>query len=298
MSLEQGKCNLCDYGEFDLVKSRLRAGQDKFKVYKCKKCNHIQLLPKPTEADDKEFYSNNLQDKNCKKTIDLAKLKENHGDDTDRYVQLIKASFPHNSAILDIGVGYGFFVSELFRNGYKNVKGLEISDERRELALKHSPVPIASHDVSAGPAVIGKYDVITLFHVLEHLADPIEFLKNIKALLKPEGVLILEVPNVKELLLDNSKEYNDFYWIRAHLNYFDQETLSYALKKAGFKKIALQHVQRYGLLNLSNWLLYGKPQIEKPIFNIKGDFKEVELFYRDYLIKSKKTDSLQVMAGN
>ena len=82
--------------------------------------------------------------------------------------------------ILDIGSGYGFFVNGLSDSGYKNVTGVEISCERRAMALKHSQVQIIDFDVNNPDRDIGKFDFITLFHVLEHMADPVDFLKKIK----------------------------------------------------------------------------------------------------------------------
>lgn len=293
---QSNQCNLCGGGKFELVKDFLRDDQTKFKVYACQKCGHIQLLPKPTDEDEKEFYNRNQQDKNRGKEIDYEKLAANQRFDTDRHVALIKKLFPKKSSILDIGAGYGLFVAALYEAGYKKVKGLEISRERRAIAQAHTPAPILEHDVAAGPNVIGQYDVITLFHVLEHTTDPVFFLQQIKALLKPKGTFICEVPNVDDQLLANSKEYHDFYWIRAHLNYFNGKTLKKAFTSAGFKKIKLVYAQRYGLLNLSNWLLYGKPQIERPVFEINRDYAAVEDGYRKLLEKKGRSDALLAIA--
>jgi len=158
---------------FELIKPFLRDDQTRFKVYRCKKCAHILLLPKPTEADDKEFYNSNQQDKNRGKEIDYEKLAANQRFDTDRHVVLIKKLFARKVSILDVGAGYGFFVAALYDAGYKNVKGLEISRERREIAKAHTPAQILEYDVVAGANTIGQYDVVTLFHVLEHTVEPI-----------------------------------------------------------------------------------------------------------------------------
>ncbi|MFH1390617.1 MAG: methyltransferase domain-containing protein [Candidatus Margulisiibacteriota bacterium] len=289
-------CNLCGGGKFKLVKSFLRDDQAKFKVYACQQCGHVQLLPKPTDEDDKEFYDQNQQDKNRGKEIDYEKLAANQRFDTDRHVALIRKLFSRKISILDIGAGYGFFVASLYDAGYEKVKGLEISRERRVIAQAHTPAQILEHDVAAGAEIIGRYDVVTLFHVLEHTTDPVAFLKQIKALLKPKGTLICEVPNVEDQLLANSKEYHDFYWIRAHLNYFSGQTLKRAFTAAGFNKIKLVYAQRYGLLNLSNWLLYGKPQIERPVFEINREYAAVEDYYRELLERKGRSDALLAIA--
>lgn len=290
-------CNLCDFQEFELVKSELRDDSTKYKVYRCKNCGHIQLLPKPAEDEDKNFYDKNLQDKNRKKEIDYEKLQINNLFDTKRHIRFIQSLCKDtNCNLLDIGAGYGFFVNELHNSGYKNIIGVEVSDERRELAINNSAVQIIDFDVNRPDKDIGRFDVITLFHVLEHMSDPILFLKNIKNLTNTGGIIICEVPNVREMLLDNCKEYNDFYWIRAHLNYFSSKTLLDCLKKAGFKNVAIKFEQRYGLINLCNWLTAGKPQIEKPVFEINEAYKPVEAFYRQNLESLGRSDAIIAIA--
>ena len=294
-----GICNLCNSNQFDLVKNELRDEKTTFKVYQCITCGHIQLLPKPDENDDREFYSKNLQDKNRKKEIDYDKLRANNLFDTRRHVRLIKAlSDDVNCSILDIGSGYGFFLTELYNHGYKNVTGIEISAERRDMALKHNTLKIVDHDVNKPDHDIGKYDIVTLFHILEHMADPIGFLKNIHKLIKPKGMFICEVPNVRELLLDNCMAYNDFYWIRAHVNYFSDKTLSDCFNKAGYEDVEIRYEQRYGLINLCNWLSYGKPQIEKPVFEIVEPYKSVEHHYKQWLELQGKSDAMLAIVRN
>lgn len=290
-------CNLCNLQEFDLVKSKLRDNKTTYKVYRCRNCGHVQILPRPEEDEDKEFYDKNLQDRNRQKEIDYKKLRANNLFDTRRHVKLIQSlNKDMNYRILDIGSGYGFFVNELFNCGYKNVMGIDISYERRSIAKKHGSVQVIDFDINKPDRDIGRFDIVTLFHVLEHMSDPIIFLKNIKNLMSPNGILICEVPNVKEMLLDNCQEYNDFYWIRAHLNYFSRETLLEFFRKAGFDNVEIKFEQRYGLINLCNWLTVGKPQIEKPVFEINEAYKPVEAFYRQYLESLGRSDAIIAIA--
>jgi 2-polyprenyl-3-methyl-5-hydroxy-6-metoxy-1,4-benzoquinol methylase len=291
------KCNLCNAGRFKLVKALLREGRQKCKVYQCVKCGHIQLLPRPSAEDDKAFYNKNLQDKNRKKIIRYGNLRQNNSFDTNRHVQLIQKFCPDKkNSIADIGAGYGFFVDQLFRQGYKSTLGIEISQERRDLGLRHTKAKIIDFDVNDPAQDIGKFNLITIFHVLEHMADPIEFLKNCRSLLKKGGILVCEVPNVNELLLKTCQAYNDFYWIRAHLNYFSGKSLEKCFRLAGFKSVKIQFAQRYGLDNLVNWLEFGKPQIKKPVFEIAKPYKQMEDDYRDFLTSRGQSDAIIALA--
>ncbi|MCL4418111.1 MAG: class I SAM-dependent methyltransferase, partial [Actinobacteria bacterium] len=131
---------------------------------------------------------------------------------------------------------------------------------------------------------------------LEHMSDTIMFLEKIRNLINTNGVLICEVPNVREMLLDNCKEYDDFYWIRAHLNYFSRETLLECFKKAEYSDVDIKFEQRYGLINLCNWLTTGKPQIGRPIFEISDAYKPIESFYRQYLESIGRSDAIIAIA--
>jgi 2-polyprenyl-3-methyl-5-hydroxy-6-metoxy-1,4-benzoquinol methylase len=254
-------------------------------------------LPRPSEIDSKEFYDRNLQDKGRGKKIDLEKLRINSRYDTERHVRLVEELCPGKECrLLDIGAGYGFFLEGLSRRGFSEVMGVEISEERRALALEHCSAPIIDYDVDDPKADIGRFEIITLFHVLEHVADPIDFLRQTGKLLAPGGVLVVEVPNVDEMLLDTCQAYNDFYWIRAHLHYFSQETLRECFRRAGFDKVDVRFEQRYGLINLCNWLLTGEPQIEQPVFTIDEAYDEVESYYRQFIERQGKSDTLVAMA--
>lgn len=292
-------CNICNSRHFELVKSELRDDKIKFKVFRCLNCEHIQLLPRVTEKEHRAFYNNNLQDRNRGKEIDFEKLRLNNLFDTNRHVKLVtELCGDRHCRILDIGSGYGFFVNEIYNFGYVNVTGIEVSRERRAIAMENGTVKIIDFDLNKPNADIGKFDVITLFHVLEHMADPIAFLKNIRNLLDTNGILICEVPNVKEMLLDICSGYNDFYWITAHLNYFSKKTLLECFKVAGYNNVDVKFEQRYGLMNLSNWLITGEPQIDKPVFEMPEAYKEVELHYREFLEKCGRSDTIIAVTRN
>lgn len=291
-NLHSNICVLCGGKSLYLVSKRLRDGSRKFQVYQCRICTHTQLLPQPTREEDQIYYGRNQQDKVIGKTISLRTLKLNQSFDTQRHVALITKLLPSRQAkILDIGAGYGFLVEALLEAGYKNVWGLEISRERRRL-MKNLSSRLWGMDLIANPLPRKGYDMMTLFHVLEHIADPISYLKTIKSYLGPRGILVCEVPNRDELLLKTSLAYRNFYWIRAHLHYFNKRTLGACFRWAGFKKTKFIYVQRYGLDNLFQWLKDGTPQISQPQFTIMPEYREIENFYKKKMSLQGVSDAL------
>ena len=93
----------------------------------------------------------------------------------------------------------------------------------------------------------GVFDVVVMNHVLEHVQDPLAFLKQVRRLLSPTGVIHIAVPNVScwEATLRGWTSYEPY-----HLSYFNTQTLSGVLKKAG-----LNHDQIQTHESFSGWFL-------------------------------------------
>ena len=139
-------------------------------------------------------------------------------------------------------------------------------------------------------------DVITLFHVFEHLSDPLSVLREIKNRLKIGGKVIIEVPHARDFLfntldLDSFKEFT--FWSE-HLILHTKQSLKKFLEAAGFKRIKISGYQRYPLSNHLYWLRYGKPAGHKKWDFLNG--KEIEKAYTDLLKKIDQTDTLIAVA--
>ena len=106
-----------------------------------------------------------------------------------------------------------------------------------------------------------KWDIITMFHVLEHLPDPRKTLKELAGKLKPGGKVIVEVPNSKDALLTlyKSGPFSEFTYWSCHLFLFNAATLSAVAEQAGYRVEFIKHIQRYPVSNHLHWLAEGKP---------------------------------------
>ncbi|WP_369908031.1 class I SAM-dependent methyltransferase [Mesonia sp. K7] len=134
-------------------------------------------------------------------------------------LKLIENCQPVNKTILDIGAGTGDFLAYLKKKDWQ-VKGVEPNPSARNLAEQKG---ITLHqDISELPTD-DKFEVITLWHVLEHIPDLENFILQLKSRLTENGVLIIAVPNFKSY---DARYYQNFwaaYDVPRHLWHFSQK---------------------------------------------------------------------------
>ena len=210
-------------------------------------------------------------------------LKDTDGDDQRRFDSL-KTILPNNK-LLDFGCGAGGFLNKA-RQLASSVAGIEL--EQRVHKYWHDQISIYPSIESAG----GGYDLITAFHVVEHLPDPISIIKTLAAKLSDNGRMIVEVPSSEDALLtlyDSSAFQHFTYWSQ-HLFLFNAETLGILAKRAGLRVVSIQQYQRYPLSNHLHWLSHGKPGgHEKWAFL---DSPELKVAYANALASVAKCDTL------
>ncbi len=107
----------------------------------------------------------------------------------------------------------------------------------------------------------GHYDVITLFHVLEHLDEPVRHLEVLFQKLKPGGRIVVEVPHARDFLIDfvGLESFKRFTLWSEHLILHTRESLGCFLRQAGFTAVVVEGLQRYPLANHLHWLAKGQP---------------------------------------
>ncbi|MFR1708044.1 MAG: methyltransferase domain-containing protein [Clostridium sp.] len=135
--------------------------------------------------------------------------------------------------LLDIGAGYGTFIGVARDRGW-NITGLEFSKNNYVYAKKNYDIELLNknfYDFDEDD----KYDVITLFEVIEHLWSPKEDLKKINSLLNVGGILVIATPNLTSLFCRKYKEFNMFWYMHCHLTFFSREVLALYLEECGFE---------------------------------------------------------------
>lgn len=137
----------------------------------------------------------------------------------------------------------------------------------------------------------GKFDIITMFHVIEHIENPTDELRKIKDMLS--GFIVIETPNAADYLLKQRMEsFDELYFWSEHLIVYTEEKLRLDLQNAGFNHIEFYPCQRYNIANHHKWLKEGKPG-----GHIGSNIPEyLNKAYEQYLFDIGQNDTLLVIA--
>ena len=135
-------------------------------------------------------------------------------------------SFEHSSKnLLDVGCGTGDFLNTCNVAGW-NVVGVEPNKKAQQLATdklkSNSKIVSDLFEIKNE-----QFDVITLWHVLEHVPNLEVYISKLKQLLKPNGTLIIAVPNYKSFDADHYKEFWAAYAVPRHLWHFSKKSISF-----------------------------------------------------------------------
>ncbi|HYE55086.1 MAG TPA: class I SAM-dependent methyltransferase [Chitinophagaceae bacterium] len=138
--------------------------------------------------------------------------------------------------LLDVGAGTGLFVDTMRKGGWK-VTGLEPDATARTRAREMNIMLQDISDLYQLPAA--NFDVITLWHVLEHVHDVHGYLKQLKHILKHEGHLVIAVPNYTSADARLYRQFWAAYDVPRHLYHFSPASMQALLRLHGFQLEAI-----------------------------------------------------------
>ena len=153
--------------------------------------------------------------------------------------------------VLDVGAGYGQFLSELKKTGSR-VFGLDISEHASKIAKAKFEISIHQNTVGEFSKISSeKFDLITMWDYIEHPDDPLADLRHCYEILSEAGYLVIKTPNVLALEFDVFEGY--YHSLKQeHLNYFSPNSLTQLLNMAGFEL-----KMKYGISHMFQGLLDG-----------------------------------------
>lgn len=302
--INKSKCPLCNFKQKKIKKIAPFVYGDKTKkkgFFLCENCDVRYLFPRLNKKQEKFFYKMEFEkfmEARSGKFSGWLKAEDHilkNKETFKRRMKYIKPNLKSKKNILEVGCSSGFMLFPLIKKGFK-CTGIEPSGVFSRF-LKSKKIDVYSSIEKLKKNTNKKFDLIIHFFVLEHIADPIKFIKSLLPLLEKKGQIIFEIPNVADPLhtLYNISAFERFYWSIAHHWYFSEKSLKFILEKINKPyKIILD--QRYDLSNHLVWSRDGKPGGMGKFSNLLG--KKIDKNYENILLKSGYCDTLIGIINN
>lgn len=251
-------CRICDSTESELVRDQLVDAPGSA-IYRCKHCTMVYVFPIMTEEEEGNFYRAEFEKYMAGRSNAAWTSPSAHFDsfqtEGERRLQLVRPYLHTDDALLEIGSSTGYFLDDL-RGYVRNVTGVEPNDAQRAFAISRGIKTVAKLEELDART----FDVIAMYYVLEHLRDPVGYLAALQPRLNARGRLLIEVPNVEDVLLSryDIPSFRTFYFQKAHYHNFSSKTLVDVLTRAGYTAQVFPE-QRYDISNHIHWLAKGQP---------------------------------------
>lgn len=219
-------CNLCAGRDVTVVSRRSRSGKP-LRTVACKACGLVWSDPRPQEA--RQFYTEDyrLAYKGTFAPKDKHVLRAGRVA-LDR-LEMIRPHLRGRMKVLDVGSGGGEFAYLLQSLGHE-VTGVEPNRGYAGFAAGQYGLDIRRGMLDEVELEPGGWDLVTVWHVLEHMEDPAGVLRKLRAVLRPGGQLVVEVPNVEAVCQSPRGTFHE-----AHIFSFGIPTLSRLGERAGFR---------------------------------------------------------------
>jgi SAM-dependent methyltransferase len=248
-------CRLCGSGGLALYYT---LGADRqFRYYKCPACTLVNY----------DLDGGLEQGQYTRIFVDPADDRQRRNHDNDQAFDFLSRQVSSPGRLLDIGCGNGRLLLMAKRQGWQ-VKGLELSADMAAWAAERVGCEVLTDDflqLEPAPEDREAFDVVSLRHVLEHLPEPLLAMEKISALLRPGGLLLVEMPNIEGW----SKRWVRFSarhglhrrrfpqgYAAGHACEYSRQSYAALLGRAGFE---LTRWVTYSKKPLANWLLSRVP---------------------------------------
>ena len=210
------KCALCFNGRFEEVSNVDAKSSERLLVSMCEKCGLIQQIPIPIDDELRSYYSHNYRKDYKNVYTPKSKHVYRAGKTAIQRIKFLKGEVKTTGALLDVGAGGGEFVYLAEKNGFQS-QGIEPSIGYSKYAKNKYNCKVMTGQLED---VESTYDIITAFHVLEHLPSPTRAFEKLYYLLNTQGKLLVEVPWIET---NDASPHNIYF--KAHIFYFSVDTL-------------------------------------------------------------------------
>jgi 2-polyprenyl-3-methyl-5-hydroxy-6-metoxy-1,4-benzoquinol methylase len=288
-------CPICGKENFEKYINCIdnTVSKENFDIVACKNCSFKFTNPRPNEEEIRKYYKSEtyISHTNTKKGL-VAKLYQLVRKQTlKNKLKLLNKLKKNKGSILDVGCGTGMFL-EICKNDGWNIEGIEPDEDARKIAEKQLGRTLESNILNSLKEK--SFDIITMWHVLEHIHKLNETIKWVNKRLNPNGYLIIAVPNYKSKDAQIYQENWAAYDLPRHLYHFSKESLKELMQKNDFEILDRRpmYFDSFYVSMLSTKYKYGKVNyIESILSGIKSNLwaKENDKNYSSviYIFKKK-----------
>jgi SAM-dependent methyltransferase len=219
-----------------------------------------------------------------------------HAAQQPGYLELLRPHLRSEQKVADIGCGGGALLDLVKAETRGATMAIEpFTGYHRSLAERgHAVFATAAAALAAGHG--GGIDLALSFHVIEHTIDPVEYLAEIRKLVRPGGLLFVLTPNVDDFLMQaDPPRMEPFFYRRVHNYYFSAESLAWTAARAGWKAEREVFYHEFGLANALLWLRDGRPSGHTPLAGVDG---KADAFWRTYLERNRQANNVGVLLSN
>lgn len=231
-------CSKNTHGRF------LLENEEEFMIFECLDCGLIFLSGIEIDGEyHNKYYKKGYYNEKLKKNnnfLDIfAKKIFNQSLKVKQKIISKELGLEKKVSILDIGCGSGNFLAQLDSEKFDK-NGIEINKEGFDSSKKKG-INVFNRDIADIDFAGKKFDVISFWHVLEHIHDPIELFRNIKKNINDNGVLIFQVPNTESFGFKYGKQ-NWFHLDSPrHLMLYNEKSIQKLCELVGFKIVSVSN---------------------------------------------------------
>ncbi len=256
-------CNLCGSGDV-----RPYCPENGLGLVQCQDCELVYVGARPSPEELYALYGETYFHNDESGVVgysdyiadeaNIRRTAQRRFDHIERFIQ--------PGRLLDVGCAMGFFIDEVAKRGWQ-VEGLDVSAFAVQYVRERFGHVAHHGSLTEVPLEAGKYDLITMWDVIEHVPDPTAYVRRAAQLLRSGGILELATPDIGSLPARlTGKRWIGYKLSEEHVYYFSVKTLTRLLEEAGFEVAHIRHIGKYVTLRLFlDRLGFYAPWLSRPL---------------------------------
>ncbi|MFN7312890.1 MAG: class I SAM-dependent methyltransferase [Bacteroidota bacterium] len=212
---------------------------ESFDLYRCDSCSFLFTNPRPDVNEIGVYYQSNRYVSHAGDKSQFSfmyKVYDIVRDYSIKQKLIHIKSYKPEGKLMDLGCGLGYFLDGVVKDNTFDAVGVDVSDDAVEYVKKKFGYQV-KNESELDSFERESFDVITQWHVLEHVHTLNERMQQLKQLLKKDGYLFIAVPNSNSWDAKHYHEFWDGYDVPRHLYHFNQKSFNLLMQKHGFKVV-------------------------------------------------------------